>query len=160
MRQRLEVTDSPGARKLAHLRHRGGNGAKIRAPMHERERARLGGKLQRPVERRVATAKDDQVLIVQIRGAAHAVLNMRILEGLRALNPDTACLKRADARGDHHRRGIERRACVGAHQKTSRLCRGKLGYFLSEMKLGRERLDLLQQPINKLLRAAYRQRWD
>ena len=37
---------------------------------------------------------------------------------------------------------------------------GKLGYFLSEMKLGRERLDLLQQPINKFLRAAYRQRRD
>jgi hypothetical protein len=42
--------------------------------------------------------------------AAHAVLDVLILKGLRAFEPDAPRLKRADARGDDDRGGIEARA--------------------------------------------------
>src|ERR1700722_16457536 len=160
VRQRLHMADAPCRGEFAQARDRGGYGAKIRAPMHEGERARLRGELEGPVKRRIAAAKNDQLLAMQVRRAAHAVVNVLILEGLCAFKADAPRLKRADSRGDDDRARIEGRPGRGADLKAPRFEFCELAPPLTQMKLRRKGLDLLHQPIDQLLRVAHGQRRD
>ena len=86
VRQRLEAAHAPGGHVLAHARHRGGRGAELGPPMHQRQACRPRQQLERPVERRVAAAEDHQLLAGELRGVLDAVLDGAALERLRALD--------------------------------------------------------------------------
>ena len=160
VRQRLEAAHAPGGDLLAHPRHRGRRGAKLAPAMHQVHARRARQQLERPVERRVAPAEDHQALAGELGGVADAVLDGAALERLAALDPDAPRLEGAEAAGDHHRAGIETHPAGGLQVEASVVPARELHHLVAEVKLGLEGLDLLQQPVDQLLRAAHRQRRD
>ena len=95
---------------------------------------------------------------MEIGRAAHAVMDLPVLERVGALHPQPAWLERAEARRNHDRPRHEPRARRGLDRERTVFQPLEARDLLAEMELGLERLDLLQQPVHQLLRAAYRQR--
>ena len=60
--------------------------------------ARLGGKLERPVERRVAAAENHELLAVQLGRIAHAIVDALTLERLRTLDARCAAAETSPRR--------------------------------------------------------------
>src|SRR5580693_7294622 len=160
MRQRLEQPHAARGHLLAHARHRGRSRAELRAPMHQVEARGAAEELERPVECRVAATEDHQMLAGELGGVLDPVLDGTALEGLRALDADAARLERAEARGDYYRAGIEAHAGGGGELEASVLRACKLADLVPEVQLRLEGFDLLEQPVDQLLRAAHRQRRD
>jgi len=158
MRQRLEAAHAAGSDHLSHLGHGGRCRAELRTPVHQRQTPRPRSELERPIERRIAAAKDDQVLALERPGILHPVENAPPLERFGTLYAELSGLKRADSSGDHHRAGIEPRARGGADRESPILPAGEVHDLLPEMEVRLEGLDLLHQPLDQLLRAADRQR--
>jgi hypothetical protein len=82
----------------------------VRAFLHE---------VQRPVQRRVATADDHQVLAGELRRALDAVEQLRVVELLEAVDLQRARLERAHAAGDEDRLGQEARALGGLDEEAA-----------------------------------------
>src|ERR1700685_3818671 len=97
---------------------------------------------------------------MQVRRAAHTVVNVLTLEGLCAFETNAPRLERAESCGNDDRARIEARTARGADLKASRFELRELAHLLTQMKLRRKGLDLLHQPINQFLRAAHRHRRD
>src|SRR5690606_2215884 len=155
MRDPFHVAHAAIGDELLHLRHGRWCRAKLGSTMDQSETARLACQFQRPVERRVATAEDQQSLPGEIRRALHPVMDMAALECLRSFATEPARLKRTEPRRDDHRLGMETRIERRAHQERAVFEPLELRGFLAEMKLCVERLDLLQEPIDELLRGAH-----
>src|SRR5262249_21911478 len=130
--------------------------AKLRTSMHEREALGRRAKLERPVERGIAAAEDHELFAREIGFALHLVVNVLALEGLAAFDAETPRLKRPETAGNDHGLGDERRAGGSLEVQAMIVTASEPRDFLAEMKLRVERLDLLQQPIDQLLRAAHR----
>ena len=94
---------------------------------------------------------------MEIGRAAHAVVDLPVLERVGALHPQPAWLERAEARRDHDRPRHEPRARRSLDREGTVVQPLEARDLLAEMELGLERLDLLQQPIHQLLRATHRQ---
>ena len=71
-----------GGHQVAHAGHRGRRSAKLRAPMHQGQGARLLAQRDGPIERRIAAAADDQVAAVKFRRRLDAIVHARALEFL------------------------------------------------------------------------------
>ena len=99
--------------ELAHLVDAVGRGAEIVAAMHQRQA--LGQRLQieRPVERRVAAADDQDVLVAELLHLAHGVEHRLRLVGLDAGDRRTLGLERAAAGRDDDDLRLEHLAGVG-----------------------------------------------
>jgi hypothetical protein len=156
----FEVNEPARSGELLHARDRCGRRAEFRSPVHERDRARLAAELQRPVERAVAAARDQDVLAMEVLGAAHAVEQLGALIPLRVRHEQSPRLERAEAARDDEAAGVEARSCRGHDIESPRALARDRNHFLAEMEPGMERLDLLHQPVYQLLRAADRQRRD
>jgi hypothetical protein len=154
----LDIAHAAVSHEVAHLRHRGGLRPEVRTPVHQRHAARLAHELQRPVERRVAAAEDHQVLAGEVAGTLHLVMNVPAFEGFAAFQAEAARLERAESAGDDHRprvkaripRSRQQEGVVGQHLQP--------GHFLAHVELRVERLRLLQQAVDQLLRPAHGQR--
>ncbi len=121
------------------------------------ERA-LSHNATRPVERRVAAAADDEILLEKIAGRLDPVVHVAAFELLDAGHAQAPRLKRPHAAGNDHGAGNEPRAGGGRDVKLAALEHAQLGDFLTEMKRGMERLRLLQQAIDQFLGPANGQR--
>ena len=128
--------------------------------MHQREARRPRQQLQRPVERRIAATEDHQALAGELAGAADTILDGAALEGVGAFDADASRLEGAEARGDHHRAGVEADPARGGNVKAPVLAPRKLHHLVAEVQLRFEGPDLLQQPVDQLLGTANRQRRD
>src|SRR5690606_13763994 len=117
MRDPFHVAHAAIGDELLHLRHGRWCRAKLGSTMDQSETARLACQFQRPVERRVATAEDQQSLPGEIRRALHPVMDMAALECLRSFATEPARLKRTEPRRDDHRLGMETRIERRAHQE-------------------------------------------
>jgi hypothetical protein len=128
--------------------------------MHQRHAACLAGKFQRPIQRRIAAAENQQTFIGELRCALHLVMDVLAFESIRTFDTQAARLKRTEAAGDDH--GACVKACVerSAQQEGAVLQRFQFDHFLTHMKLRIERLGLLQQPVDQFLRTAHGQRRD
>jgi hypothetical protein len=113
-----------GLAQLLHLGHAGRRGAEAVAAVHQDHalglvRAVLH-EVQRPVERRIAAADDDQVLARELRRVAHAVVHLRAVELLEAVDLQRARLERAHAAGDEDGLGQEARALGRSRRRSGR----------------------------------------
>src|SRR5690606_2126046 len=68
MRDRFDVSHAAACDQVLHLGDGRWCGAKLRAPMHERQAARLPDQLERPIERGVAAAENDEALAGELGG--------------------------------------------------------------------------------------------
>src|SRR5687767_1131135 len=159
-RRALHVLHPPGRNQLAHPGHRRRRGAELGAAMDVNETRGLAAEVEYPVEGGVAAAEDDEPLAVKSRGIAHTVVQLPAFEQICTHDGEFLRLERAEAGRDYHGTGEKRGVERGAHEEPAVVAPGKLCHFLSEMESRLEGLDLLQQPIDELLRAAYRQRRD
>ena len=130
-----------------------GCGAEFAAPMQEREMARDRGKVERPVERAVAAADDENALAAERLDLAHRIEHRLAFVGLDPGNRRTLGLERAAAGGDDDDLALEYIALIGFHaeQRLADLFH-RLHHFV-QMILRVERFDLLQQSIDEAMRA-------
>ena len=105
--------------ELAHARDRRGRCTKFRAPVHQRERARLLAQRHRPVEGGVPAAADHEIAAVIIGRRFHAVMHALALELLDALEREPPRLEGAHAGGNHHRARGQSRAGARRHVKLA-----------------------------------------
>src|SRR5579863_2243172 len=160
LRQRFEVAHAPGRDLLLHFRDIGGRGAKLGAPMHERERRGARQQLERPVERGVAAAKNNQALTRELAGTLHPVLDGAAFEDLRPFKSDASRLERTHTAGDDDGASVKVRPGAGCKLEAPVFTPRKRDHLVPEMQLRLEGLDLLQESIDQLLGAAHRQRRD
>src|SRR6185312_78056 len=102
--------------------------------------------------------EDDEPLALECADVLHTVQKAPALERLGAFDADPPGLERPDSPRDHHGAGIEAGARGRFDGEPSVLAARETYDLLAEVKLRLERLDLLHQPIDQLLRAADRQR--
>ena len=109
--------------------------------------------IERPVERAVAAADDQNALVAERLHLAHRIVHRFALIGLDAGNRRTLGLERAAAGGNHDDLALELLALIGLHakQRVADLL-DRLDH-LAEMKLRIERLDLLHQALDQAVRA-------
>src|SRR5262245_5665608 len=110
--------------------------------------------VERPVERAVAAADDEQALAAELLHLAHGVEHRLFLIGLDARDRRALGLERAAAGRDHHHLAFELLAGVGLHpeQRVADLL-DRLDHLL-QMELGAERLDLRKQALDQALPGA------
>src|SRR5579862_1069225 len=94
---------------------------------------------------------------MKIRGRLDPVVNIAPLELLNTWDAQAARLERADSRRNHHCSGQKPGARRGGDEKLAAI-RGDFRDLLPQVEGGMERLCLLQQPVDQLLRTADGQR--
>jgi hypothetical protein len=153
--QRGDLTDLQihftGADQRAHLLDAVGSGAEIVAPVQQRHA--LGNRMQieRPVERGIAAADDQDILVAELLHLAHGVKHGGAFIGLDARHRRALGLERAAARGDHHHLALEHLAGVGGDAKAGVADLLDRLHHLVEMEGRMERLDLLQQRLRQAM---------
>ena len=130
------------------------------APVDEMQGLGLFAQSDGPVERRVAAAEDHEGFAVEVRRRLDAVMDVAALKCVRPWDAQPPRLKGPDAAGNHDTGGDEPGTGRGGHVKLAVLQLRQFRDFLAEVKRRRERLCLLQQPVDQFLRPANRQRWD
>src|SRR5207342_3980403 len=95
-----------------------GRAAEVVAPVHQSEA--LGDRLQieRPVERRVAAADDQQPLAAEVLHLAHGVEDRLLLVGLDAVDRRALGLERAAAGRHHDAFALENLAAIGGYAEA------------------------------------------
>src|SRR3984893_648291 len=154
VRQRLDAAHARGRHLLLHAGDPGGRGAEFVPAMHQHQARGPGQQLERPVERRVATAEDHQMLARQLGRALHPVLDGAAFESVRALESDPPRLKGADAGRNPYGAGVEADAARGAQVKAPGFAPRELHHFVAEVQLRFEGPDLLHEPVDQFLAAA------
>ena len=140
-----------GSHQRAHLLDAVGRGAEIVAPVQQRHALGDRMKVERPVERGIAAADDQDVLVAELLHLAHGVEHRGAFIGLDARHRRALRLKRSAARGDHHHLAFEHLAGIGGHAKAGIADLLDRLHHLVEMEGRVERLDLLQQRIGQAL---------
>src|SRR5262245_48980224 len=112
--------------------------------MHEHDAASVLDERQRPIERRVATAQDHDILIGERARILHTVMKILALELVRARYIELARLEGPDTPRDHHGPRVEDGRAARHDAEAAVFLALDLGDFLSEMKAGAERFDLLE----------------
>ena len=143
--------DLSGLDQRAHLVDAVGRGAEIVTAVEQRQAFRQRLQIERPVERRVATADDEQVVVAIVLHAAHGIEDRLALVGLDARDRRPLGLERATARRDHDHLAEKRDARVGGQAEAAVcLARQRLDH-LAEMEGRMEGMDLLHQLLDQPL---------
>src|SRR6185369_1381156 len=144
------------ANQRHHLVDAVGRRAELVTTMQKREMACDRREIERPVERTVAAADDEQALVAELLHLAHRVEHRLLFIGLYAGNGRTFGLERAAAGRDQHHLAFERLARVGLHAEQGIADPLDRLDHLLQMKLRAERLDLLHQGVDQALAGAHR----
>ena len=151
-----------GRAQLVHAGHVGRRRAKAVAPVHQRDASGLvvagAREVERPIERRIAAADDDDVLAREHRRVAHAVKELRVAMPLDAFDLQCARLERADAAGDEEGLGNQAGAAIGFDIEAAVVALAHDAHFLAEVEVGLERRDLLEQALGQFAARAHRHR--
>ena len=133
-------------------------GAELVAAMHQRHAPRQRLQVQRPVERGIAAADDQQPLVAELLHLAHGIEHRRALVGLDAGDRRLLGLERAAAGGDHdHLASNTLPPSVVTRNSGSPMLLDAL-HHLAEMEGRLERLDLLHQAVGQPLPGDDRER--
>ena len=128
-------------------------GAEFAAPVQQCEMTCDRSEVERPVERAVAAADDENTLVAQRLHLAHRVEDRFSLIRLDAWDRRALRLERAATGGDDEDLALELGALVGLHAEQGIADLLHRLHHFSEMELRIERLNLLQQRIDEALRA-------
>ena len=156
----LDETQATRSLEFAHACDGCRRGAELAATMHQGEGGSGAGEFVDPVERGIAAAEHHEPLRPVGIGALDAVVDLSTLVPLAALDAEAPRLERTDPGSDHDRTGVETGPGRRDHIEPPVGARRQLDDLLPEMEHRFERLDLLHQAIDELLRAADRQRGD
>ena len=137
------------------LGHRRRRAAKFRTAMDQHHAVRVVDERQRPIERRVAAAENQHVLIGERARILHAIVQILAFDLRCAGHIESTGLERAHATCDHDSARIEHRLRAGDDPEATIFLTLDLRDFLTEMQTGAERLDLLEQSIGELLTRAH-----
>ena len=116
--------------------------------------------IQRPVERGIAAAGDQEVLAAEILHPAHRIVERAALALLRARQRQATRHEAAGARGDHDHRRLEGLPEAGREPPAAVAQTLELLGLLTEMEDRIERPDLLHQEVGQILAGAVRHRRD
>jgi hypothetical protein len=124
--------------------------------VQQRQVARERREVERPVERRVAAARDQQALAAERFHLAHRIVDRLALISLDAGDRRTLRLERAPAGRDHDDLRLEHLAAIGgdAEERIADLL--DVLHHLAEMKGRMERLDLVHQGAGQALAGDFR----
>src|SRR5579864_9146180 len=111
--------------------------------MHQRNAGSFRRQRQRPVQCRIAAAKDDQLASVKIRRVLDAVVKVRTLKPLVTLDAESARLKGSHTGRNDNGAGIELGTRTGEDAKPSAFLLLHFQRLFTEVKAGTEGLDLL-----------------
>ena len=137
--------------ELAHLRDRSGLGAEAVATVHEHDAFGLADEVERPVERGVAAAENDDVLPFEDRRILAGVVELLPFELFDALHLEGARLEGTHARGDDHDLGVKARARARFHIEAAVLLLFHARHFLTEVEDRVEGVDLLEEVFRELV---------
>ena len=107
--------------------------------------------VERPVQRGIAAADDQQILVAELLHLAHRVEHRGAFIGLDARHRRPLRLERSAAGGNHHHLALEHLAGVGGDAKAGIADLLDRLHHLVEMEGRIERLDLLHQRIGQAL---------
>ena len=122
--------------------------------MNEHDAFGAAHEVERPVEGGVAAAADDDVLAFKDGGILAAVVKLRALELLDALDAERTRLEGADAGGDDHDLGHEAGAGARLDVEAAVLLLFNAGDFLAEVEDGAEVMVLLEEVFCELVGGA------
>src|SRR5665213_3715381 len=142
----LEVHGAFGDQRT-HLIHAVGRAAEIVAPVHQSEPLGNRRQIERPVERAVAAADDQQILVAKVSHLAHGIVHRLVFVRFDAIDRRPFRLKRTAAGGNDDRVALEYFSAIGGHAVERVADILDAGDHLIKMKLRLERLDLLHQRI-------------
>ena len=143
--------------QLLELRNRRRRSAILIAPVRKRYGFRAAAQFQRPVQRGISPAQNQQPLAGKARGVPDPVVQLPAFDRFGPVQAQLAGLERTHAPGEKQRSRLEPRASAGFDVEAlpfpERLnCRD----FLAQVKLGAEGFDLFQQRVHQFLRAEHR----
>ena len=151
----LEI-ELAGSHQLTHLLDRMRRAAEFVAAMHQRHALADRVEVQRPVERGVAAADDQDVLAAEVFHLAHGVVHRLAFKGFDARHRRTLRLERAAA-GRHDQHGaLEHLAAIGGDAETRIADLLNALHHLVQVELRIERLDLLHQALGEALAGDHR----
>ena len=128
-----------------------GAARKLAAPVQQRQVAGERREVERPVERGIAAADDEDALVAERLHLPHRIEYRGALVGLDAGDRRTLGLERAAARRDHDDLDLEHLAAVGGHAEHGIAdLLDRLDHLL-QMKGRAERLDLRHQRVAEAL---------
>lgn len=146
--------------KRMHARDAGRRRAEGGGPMHQHHAACALDQRQRPVQCRIATAGDHDVLAFEERGVGHLVVHGASDQGLRFGQVEGSRRKGAQSPGDDRRTGIERQAAAGPEPQATVVRPPQRSNRLAQVEPRLERTDLLLQAFDQFPSAAHRKRRD
>ena len=129
-------------------------GAEAVAAVNEHDAFGAAHEVERPVEGGVAATADDDVLAFKDGGILAAVVKLRALELLDALDAERTRLEGADAGGDDHDLGHEAGAGARLDVEAAVLLLFNAGDFLAEVEDGAEVMVLLEEVFCELVGGA------
>ena len=143
----------PSLDQRHHLVDAVGRGAELVAPVQQREVRGERREIERPVERAVAAADDQDLLAAERLHLAHGVVHRLAFIGLDAGHRRALRLERAAAGRDHHDLALEHLAAVGGDaEQPDRRCARCVSTISLRWNVRAERLDLLHQRVDQPLR--------
>ena len=137
--------------QLAHLVDAVLGGAEAVAVMNQSQRLGERGEVERPVERAVATAGDQDVLVLELLHLAHGIEDGLAFIAIDAGDRRALGHEAAAAGGDHHGMGDDLGLGIGRQLPAAVVELLERAGHLVEMELGAEGLDLLHQPVGQFL---------
>ena len=143
---------------VAHALHRRRSGLEITAAVDEHHTVGARQQVQGPVERRVTTTQNDDVLAVMNGLVANAVKHLPAFVFLEAGHVELARREGTNTRRNDHCATIKSGAGGRYDPEPTVFEWCNLVDLLSQMKRGRERADLLLKTVDQLFGAANRQR--
>src|SRR5262245_22349910 len=136
--------------------------AKLIPPVDQRQMLGNGLEIESPIERRVAAARNYDMLSAEIFHLAHGIDNRRAFISFYARDGRFLWLKRPASRRDDNAFAFKVLASARAEAEQWRLlCSNHLQTFnhLIKVESGMERLDLLQQSIDEALARNFHKSW-
>ena len=144
-------TDFPCVAQLVHLVDAVLRGAKAVAVVDEGDLPRNGCEIDRPIQRRIAAAGDQNVLVAESVHPAHGVVHAHAFICFDASDRRPLRHKASGARSDHNDGRNDFRARIGCDFPAAiRKLREPVRH-LSEMELRMEGFDLLHQFVGQFL---------
>ena len=142
--------------KFLHLGNGGAGCAEAVTTVNEDYAFGLADQIERPVERRVTTTADDDVLAGKEFGILHVVVKLGTFKLLDARHAQALGLEATDAGCDKDRLRHEARALIGFHVEATVFFLTDRCHFLTQMELRTKRVDLLEKIFREFTRRANR----
>src|SRR5450830_690 len=142
--------------QFLHLGYRCRRRAEFFATVQQHDGFSLADEVQRPVQRGVTAAADDNVLAFKLCRILDAIEQLRAVEGFDTVNLQGARLERTHAGSDEDGLGDELGACGCFEVETAVFALLHDGDFLTQMESRIKRFDLLEQVVGQFLACAHR----